>query len=320
MMDDNEESWKGFFPSIGQFRNAVKSEREWAAYHNAEPRKMTFVGTVKLHGTNAGITNQAGKLICRSRTRIITPDDDNYGFASHVMQHESIIRDVLPNGATIFGEWCGAGIQNGVGICSEQKLFVVFAMRVDGKWSPLDELPKCEKARVFNVSDFPKWTMEIDFAKPEQSQNKLIKLTEIVEARCPVAEAFGHEGIGEGIVWTPIDGCDDSRHWFKVKGEKHSASKVKVLAAVDVEKFARRDELVSYLVTNARLEQGINLHVTEFGFDLDMKSMGDYLRWVFNDIVKEEADTIASSGFEIKDMGKPISDIAKRFYIDALNA
>jgi hypothetical protein len=275
---------------------------------------------VKLHGTNAGITKQDGKLICRSRTRIITPDDDNYGFARHVMQHEDILKAVLPNGATIFGEWCGEGIQNGVGICSEQKLFVVFAMRVDDKWSALDELPKCEKARVFNVSDFPKWTMEIDFAKPEQSQNKLIKLTEIVEGRCPVAAEFGHEGIGEGIVWTPIDGCNDSRHWFKVKGEKHSTSKVKVLAAVDVEKFARRDELVSSLVTNARLEQGLSLHVTEFGHSLDMKFIGDYLRWVFNDIVKEDADTIAASGFEIKDMGKPISDIAKRFYIDAFNA
>lgn len=116
----------------------------------------------------------------------------------------------------------------------------------------------------------------------------------------------------------PSDEDRDSRYWFKVKGEKHSSSKVKVLAAVDVERFAQRDALVAAIVTDNRLAQGLELHVNEFGRALDMRGIGEYLRWVINDIIKEEADTITASGFAVKELGKPISDIAKRFYISAV--
>lgn len=320
------ETASGFFPSINQFRSTVKAEREWAEYHNVAPRKRTFIGTVKLHGTNAGISLMPdGNLIFRSRTREIVPGDDNCGFAHHMSAHEPALRAMLASFAhggemvSVFGEWCGAGVQSSVGISAEQKLFVVFALRIGPDWIATKDLPTCTPARVFSIYNFPHWSMEIDFAKPEQVQNELVALTEAVEAECPVAKAFGHTGIGEGIVWTPADGDRDDRYWFKVKGEKHSASKVKVLAAVDVERFAKRDELIASLVTENRLRQGLDLHRNEFRRELDMREIGEYLRWVFGDIMKEEADTIAASGFEQKELGKGISDIAKRFYIAAVN-
>lgn len=323
---DLQKTSSGFFPSINQFRNVVKAEREWAAYHNVEPRKRRFLGTVKLHGTNAGISlTPDGDVLYRSRSRIIAPDDDNYGFARAMSVHEGAIRAMLtPHAqdytATVFGEWCGAGVQSNVGISALEKMFVIFALRIGDEW----QLPhfvsglSAPLARVFNVHNFAHWTLEIDFTKPEQFQNELVALTEEVERECPVAKAFGHDGIGEGIVWTPLDDDRDSRYWFKVKGEKHSSSKVKVLAAVDVERFAQRDALVAAMVTDNRLAQGLDLHVNEFGLALEMREIGEYLRWVFNDIIKEEADTIAESGFEVKELGKPISDIAKRFYIKAV--
>ena len=51
---------------------------------------------------------------------------------------------------------------------------------------------------------------------------------------------------------------------------------------------------------------------------VDVQFLHDSLFALFNDILKEEADTIEASGFEVKELGKPISDIAKRFYIKAL--
>lgn len=316
----------GFFPSISQFRNVVKAEREWAAYHQVEPRTREFIGTVKLHGTNAGISlGPDGELVFLSRTRQITPEDDNAGFARHMSQYANLIKPMLgafaDRGmtATIFGEWCGAGIQNNVGISAEQKMFVIFALRLNDDWVDPLMAGSCTDARIFNIRHFPTWQMTIDFAHPELSQNDLVALTEAVEAGCPVAKAFGHDGIGEGIVWTPIDGDQSSRYWFKVKGEKHSASKVKVLASVDVERFRQRDELVSALCTKNRLQQGLDLHVSEFKRPLEMSAIGDYLRWVFNDIAKEESDTIEASGFQVKELGKGVSDIAKRFYMNALD-
>lgn len=41
-----------------------------------------------------------------------------------------------------------------------------------------------------------------------------------------------------------------------MKGEKHSASKVKTLAAVDPERLVNITEFVEYAVTENRLEQG----------------------------------------------------------------
>lgn len=310
----------GFFPSINQFRSVVKAEREWAEYHNVVPRKRAYLGTVKLHGTNAGITVNEDAIIYRSRSREITPDDDNYGFARHMSEHAEAIRACVPVGVTVFGEWCGQGVQNNVGISSLPKMFVVFAARLGAEWLDPSVIGRNKSARIFNIRDYPTWERVIDFSAPEQSQNEFIAITEAVEQECPVASAFGHEGIGEGVVWIPVDGDRDDRYWFKVKGEKHSSSKVKVLAAVDVERFRQRDDLVAAILTENRMKQGLDLHVNEFGNALDMRSIGAYLRWVFADVTKEEADTIAASGFEVKDLGKPISDIAKRFYIDAVNA
>lgn len=322
-MSEND---SGFFPSIEQFRHVVRAERETAAFHGREPAVREYVGTIKLHGTNAGITRQAdGSIIFRSRSRIITPEDDNAGFAKWMTAHIDEVRSIFVpfhSGAevTVFGEWCGQGIQNNVGISALQKMFVIFALLLDDGWHDVQLIPSNQGARIFNVFDYPFWVRTIDFSKPEAIQNELVALTEAVEAECPVAKAFGHSGIGEGIVWTPMTGDRSSRYWFKVKGEKHSSSKVKVLAAVDVERFAKRDELVTAICTEARLQQGIDLHVGEFGRALEMKAIGEYLRWVFNDVIKEEADTIAASGFEQKELGKPISDIAKRFYIKAVEA
>ena len=328
MDEENEEGESsGFFPSINQFRSVVKAERGWAEYHNVQPRKRRFLGTVKLHGTNAGISlTPDGDLLFRSRSRVITPDDDNHGFAKAMASSHDEIRQMLSpfagdEMATVFGEWCGSGIQSNVGISALEKMFVIFALRVGGEWKPPHHVSglSVSTARIFNIHNFPHWTLEIDFSQPEQYQNELVALTEEVERQCPVAKAFGHDGIGEGIVWTPLDEERSSKYWFKVKGEKHSSSKVRVLAAVDVERFAQRDQLVESLVTENRLAQGLDLHINEFGRAVEMKNIGEYLRWVFNDIIKEDADTIAASDFEVKELGKPISDIAKRFYIDAVN-
>lgn len=137
----------GFFPSINQFRSAVKAEREWAAFHNVEPRVRPFRGTVKLHGTNAGITRKEdGSLVYRSRTREITPEDDNAGFARHMAANEPTLLGIFnviegDGDKALFGEWCGAGVQSSVGISAESKMFVVFGARVGESWIEHRALP-----------------------------------------------------------------------------------------------------------------------------------------------------------------------------------
>jgi RNA ligase len=69
-----------------------------------------IVITEKLDGTNACVHITAdGEVLAGSRTRWITPEDDNYGFAKWVRSNRDCL--LLLGEGTHFGEWWGNGIQ-----------------------------------------------------------------------------------------------------------------------------------------------------------------------------------------------------------------
>lgn len=312
------------FPKIGQFRDVINHVKQKTRFVGLDDTgealfdatlplpKMVFEGTVKLHGTNAAVVRNVNDVIhFQSRERIITPADDNAGFAAWA----STInwdRFLLPydgfRDVAVFGEWCGGNIQQGVAINQLPKMFVIFKVLADGQWFHTESLSWPEK-RIFNIRQFPKFEVEVDFENPQYIQNKLIEITETVEAECPFGKAFHVSGVGEGVVWTAVT---DKSLIFKVKGEKHSASKVKRLASVDMDLVASIEEFVENTVTENRLNQGLE-NVT-----LDVKSTGDFIRWVFNDIITEEVDVIEASGLEPKNIGKYVSYKAKKFFFERI--
>ncbi len=85
------------------------------------------VVTEKIDGTNASILipEDGGPTLVGSRTRWITPNDDNYGFARWVMANEEALRAELGFGHH-FGEWWGSGIQRGYGLSKGEKRFSLF--------------------------------------------------------------------------------------------------------------------------------------------------------------------------------------------------
>ena len=95
-----------------------------------------MIVTEKLDGTNAQVciaedcTVQAG-----SRTRWITLDDDNYGFAAWVQAHRNQLLTLGPG--RHFGEWWGAGIQRGYGL--SEKRFSLFNVQ---RWALHGTEPK----------------------------------------------------------------------------------------------------------------------------------------------------------------------------------
>lgn len=334
------------FPSIGQFRDVIRQVKRKAAFMglneagepiiNPAPTlpTMSFRGSVKMHGTNAAIVFQPGGTIFQSRERELTHEADNAGFYNHMAQHGDALRRIASkiesqlglvkacdNIIAIFGEWCGGNIQAGVALNGLPKMFVVFAVQVNGQWVNIESMAWITNsaAGIYNINQFAQFGMTIDFEHPEVAQNALGAITEQVEARCPVAALFGNEGVGEGVVWRCVDD-PSSDLWFKVKGEKHSASKVKTLAAVDVEAVAAVNDFIALAVTEQRCEQGLQNLVREQLKPFDMTSMGDFIRWIFGDVVKEEADTIAASGFDQKKLGGPIANASKKWYVAKMNS
>jgi hypothetical protein len=116
-----------------------------------------------------------------------------------------------------------------------------------------------------------------------------------------------------------VDGWRGSDYWFKVKGEKHSTSKVHKLASVDVEKVASLQEFVKNHVTENRMKQGLTVIVDEQGKPFEMRSLGDFLKWVHGDILKEEQDTIVASQLDMKQLSKYVSQSAKHWYVEQLD-
>lgn len=331
------------FTSIDQFRHTIRNVQHKAQFRgldedgepimdrSAEMPILTATGTVKLHGTNAGVTlDENGELEVWSRTRKIDIDRDNHGFAFFVKTNEdfflTFLRQCHPAKATLYGEWCGGNIQKGVALCELEKMFVVFACKVehpDGpKWVDLSGGPPRDKGehRIYSIYDFPTYKITIDFNTPAAAQNEMISITEAVEAECPVAKQLGVSGIGEGVVWK-LDGDEynDSGHWWKVKGDKHSVSKVKTMVAIDPEKLASAQAFVETYTTDNRLLQGIE-HLGLEGIPVDQKATGTFLKWVVSDILKEEQDSLAASGLEPKDVVKIISTTARKWYFSFLDS
>ena len=81
---------------------------------------------------------------------------------------------------------------------------------------------------------------------------------------------------------------------------------MKTLAAVDTDKINSLLEFVEYAVTESRFNQAIEKVFN--GSSIDIKKMGELIKWVVSDVIKEETDTMASNGIEPKDISKYISN------------
>jgi hypothetical protein len=336
------------FHKIPQFADTVRGVLQRARFagldengepiynQNAEIPVVTFTGTTKLHGTNSSVCMSGNEMWAQSRSRIITPESDNYNFAQFAMKREASFRKLLleiqerfgkEGTVSLFGEYCGEGIQNGVGISQLPKMFVVFAVKLVNDDITTYLRPaglRDEENQIYNVRDFETFQVDVDFAYPGFAQNEFVSLVDKVEQCCPVAAGIAKKlGVeltnttGEGIVWSGW--YKDLFYTFKTKGEKHSATKVKKVASVDLEKIASIKDFVEYAVTENRLQQGMAELFGSQNKVPSTKDTGDFLRWVMKDIASEEMETLLKKDLVLKDVGKAVSNAARPWFFEQIN-
>lgn len=318
------------FPSIEQFRNVVRAARMDSDYrgkddagsaiyqHDKPYPELFFLGTVKLHGTNAAIVKYKDRIEYQSRERVLDLQHDNHGFMLNMLSKDltALFGEVrFEEHCAFFGEWCGSGIQSGVAISGLPKMFCIFALNVDGRWYETQQSDHSQQ--IYNVKDFGLFGISVNFNNPEEAQNTLIETTNQVEGECPAGKFFGVNGVGEGVVWTAK--YRDEFYRFKVKGEKHSVSKVKTLASVDVEQVRNMEDFADQVITDSRLSQAVDWLVDN-GKPLDQTSTGDFLRWIYNDVVKEEQDTIVANQLDPKKLGSVLSKKAREWWFKRLDS
>lgn len=110
---------------------------EFPEFNKIARLSRNCVVTEKIDGTNASIyIGEAGEFLVGSRTRWITPDDDNYGFARWAHAHKEELLMLGPG--QHFGEWWGNGIQRKYGLVEKR-----FSLFNTARWSDDAVRPSC---------------------------------------------------------------------------------------------------------------------------------------------------------------------------------
>ena len=322
------------FPSIGSLASVVKTAQHMKDI-DVEVPPVRYRGKIKLHGTNAGVTiDSEGNVFAQSRSQLLTAgENDNAGFAAWVKENETYWSSCKTDKSllTIFGEWCGSGIQRGVAISNlNRKIFAVFAAQLDGEVivnpSYINHLLYGSHEDVFVLPEVNRDCFFVDFSDRETLVNiseKTTALVEKVEACDPwVKNTFEIEGIGEGLVYYPVTmtktlgiPIDDFRNFvFKAKGEKHRVVKTKKAVEIDVETLATIDAFVGSVVTDARLEQAVDEGASG---SFDKKMIGKFLGWICSDIKKDVDNGLTNlpNDVEWKSINQAISKVAREWFI-----
>lgn len=98
---------------------------EFTAFPKMARLSRNVIVTEKIDGTNAQIMiTEDGDFFTGSRTRWITPEDDNFGFSRWAHANKDELMKLGPG--RHFGEWWGSKIQRGYGLANGKKTFSLF--------------------------------------------------------------------------------------------------------------------------------------------------------------------------------------------------
>ena len=163
--------------------------------------QMRLRGRVKLHGTNGCVVQTLNdeRRSVFSRNRRLTVDDDNMGFAAFVARRVDAFDEIFSRLSSalfgeadeiaVVGEYCGGNIQKHVALAKFPKMFVVFAVRVDGKWrDDLVGLCYSRDETVLEVSSFGEYDVLIDLDDDRVGKAYIDSETLAVDSTCPFAK------------------------------------------------------------------------------------------------------------------------------------
>lgn len=325
------------WPDIVSFYNIRKYVVEYPEMLGAK-NSVTYRGKIKLHGTNAAVQILSDQVGAQSRTNIITPKNDNAGFAAWVEKNKTVWTKIAQplKEYIVFGEWCGPGINKGCAIHQiPSRIFAVFAivkrhmqLNIAEPYQEDFIVNPAEIAKILPVVPgmyiIPWYGEEIvinwleDSAKLEPVAETITTIVDTVETCDPwVKDTFAIEGIGEGLVYYPISHSGKqsfSNLCFKAKGEKHKIVASVKAAQVEPPKAENVEAFAALVLTEARLEQGVRaVNGGELIFDL--RNTGKFLEWITKDVQKETADEMEASKLEWKPVSKTVATRARVWYM-----
>lgn len=323
------------FPSIESLRHVIHDVNTHCEYAQLTVKPVVkFRGTVKLHGTNGGLCVTPEGTVAQSRNNELSIGNDNAGFAQWSAGREAdnatrvVAGLAFPDSlkVMVFGEWCGGSIMKGTAINQLSKHFVVFAIQnieygeENAEWADMfaletdaETLKYLNDRDIFLVTQAETFEVVIDFNDPQAAADIITELTLKVEDQCPYGTLHGVTGIGEGIVWNSYDYPINLK--FKSKGLKHKKAGKRESVGIAPETVEAISDLVDEILPVWRLEQGLS----DSGCELTAKGTGQYIKWIAQDILKEEEDTIAANAFTWKELQGVVTNRAREYFFNHLD-
>jgi ribosomal protein L37AE/L43A/energy-coupling factor transporter ATP-binding protein EcfA2 len=328
-----------------------KDEPVYAPLEECTLPTLTFKGYPKMDGTNGGVVFHAGehgaRYVIQSRDSVLTEALDNYGFCAHLHSNQSSVADLYlwmckqightPHRLEVYGEWVGQGISPGSHALGKiPPTWIIVGAQADSNWVPLEtfkwdynanypnDLPWNPAARILFLH-WLAWPGEvsIDFSNLYGLSGMIAVTAAIEEAQraedsCEVGRTLGVEGLGEGDVWQCVTpGYESSDYWFKVKGRRHQETKTRTRVEVAPELVASANEFAAMVVTPERMQKQVH-KMTARDVALNIRSMGVFIKLVYEDVMSEEGDRAKKSGIDEKLIGKAVNQVAKKWFNDLL--
>ena len=304
-------------------------------------------GFEKIHGTQMGVSfNNIDGFWVQSKNNIITTEKDNAGCAFNAYAKKDIWLNIIiklaneynldlnKNTITVFAEWCGGNIQKNSAASGLDKRAVIFRYFKVTPFDLDDEHPayrletiasgknvSSPENNIFNIADYPHIDFIIDINNYEKSQNEIMAKIIENEEHSPFGKAFGKDNnILEGYVFSTV--FKGTVLLWKIKGDKHSKSKVKNKKTYTPEELAKFDDArrcAEEIFSHQRCNQALREVFGPNDEDINIKRIGDYLKWLRKDIIKECTNVISDYGLEPKDVMKYIQEKNKQYFFGVLD-
>lgn len=303
------------FKSINSFANMYNYKADYAM------PPINYVLKPKLHGSNASILISLEGIECRSKNRVLSPENDHMNFCKAMMVHEKIWLDMLEDNdfqdLVVYGEWAGPGVQKTDAVSSiPEKTFFIFAIyypptetsvaMVNTKNLWMDIYVPLEVSNVVEVPVLHEFKIPFDVTKDISEHVKLInKLVESFEEEDPYIKGlYSVDGPGEGIVGSPSLALSLDEYFeytFKAKTEAHRVKKTKEPASAKEPLPQEALEFANTFVTIPRLKQCVHELKIEVP---EMRFTPQVMDWMKADIWKESIPEVEAMGVSQKSLEK----------------
>lgn len=350
------------WPEIEGFHNIRKFVRndpnDWFRNHEllSGTSTVSYKAKVKLHGTNAAVQIRSdGTVLAQSRTQIITPENDNGGFARWVKANEAEWKKcaAVPSlwdedpvnkpshylNMIFFGEWVGPGIQKKVALAQiPKRCFAVFAMKVFGK-NDEELLFEVEPDRIalYLGKSGHKFVPQIDIDLPDvyiipwyNSIDINWRQTdeELTKTIAPINEWVS--SIEENDPWVEstfgVKGTGEGLVFYPVSKPHRGFTNFETLCFKAKGEKHKNIQTAAPVQVNpekaASVDAFVALVLTEARLEqggtaigFDLKLTPHFIKWCLDDVKKETADEMEASNLTWDEVQKALSAKAREWYV-----